>query len=274
MLIRSEIVPGDRIHVLLAEDTEATRRLIQTALEWRKFTIDTASTGEEAVTLFRNSTYDIVLTDVHMPVMDGITAVRRMRFIESKDQHRQRTPIVAITAAVMQRDRERCLAAGMDAYISKPIDLPQLVQTIEHLVARRRASAVVQESDGDTTRRSQSVVSSFNKERALERLLGDETLFRRLVRFFLDDHDGLVTQIQLGIEEAKADQVAHCAHTLKGLAATLDADSVVSIAQQIEDAAKRCDNGSLYPLLEQLEIEVASLTNELQAYMEVHASDE
>ncbi len=121
-----------RLHVLLAEDNAVNQRLAVRILEKRGHTVVVADNGREALAAFEREPFDLVLMDVQMPEMGGFEATAEIRRRETRH-----TPIVAMTAHAMQGDRERCLAAGMDAYVSKPIDAKSLFEVIESLVPRQ-----------------------------------------------------------------------------------------------------------------------------------------
>jgi CheY-like chemotaxis protein len=123
-----------RLRVLLAEDNAVNRKLVTTLLERQGHETVVAEDGRQALTLFQNrQPFDLVLMDVQMPVMDGYEATAAIRAIESA--RGVRTPILALTANAMQGDRERCLAAGMDDHVSKPVQLSELLSKIEELCA-------------------------------------------------------------------------------------------------------------------------------------------
>jgi len=122
--------PAKRVRILLAEDNVVNQRVARGVLERKGFTVSVATNGRQALEALQREHFDLVLMDVQMPVMDGFEATRAIR--EREAGSATRTPIIAMTAHAMKGDRERCLAAGMDGYLTKPLDTGQLVQTIEH----------------------------------------------------------------------------------------------------------------------------------------------
>jgi CheY-like chemotaxis protein len=125
--------PSDRpLRVLLAEDTPANQKLVVRLLNKRGHVVEVAHNGQEAVQLARQGTFDAVLMDVQMPVMDGFQATAAIRAQQAPNQ--RRLPIIAMTAHAMKGDQERCLEAGMDAYLAKPIDGRELIETLERAV--------------------------------------------------------------------------------------------------------------------------------------------
>jgi PAS domain S-box-containing protein len=123
--------PSRTLHVLLAEDTPANQKLVSHVLGRRGHTVEVASNGQIALTLLRQQEFDLLLMDVQMPVMDGIQATVEIRKLA--DPHKARVPIVAMTAHALKGDAERCLTAGMDAYLSKPIRAAELIEMVERL---------------------------------------------------------------------------------------------------------------------------------------------
>ena len=127
------------MRILVAEDTPANQRLVTTILKKRGHHVRVAQNGAEALEIFQREPFDLILMDVQMPVLDGFEATSAVRARESTV--RDRVPIVAMTAHAMRGDRERCLSAGMDAYVSKPIDVPKLIELIESLTHYEQPSA-------------------------------------------------------------------------------------------------------------------------------------
>jgi signal transduction histidine kinase len=123
------------LRILLAEDTPANQKLIQRILGKRGHQIEVVKNGQEALDLLETRQFDVVLMDVQMPVMDGFQATAAIRATQAAE--RARVPIIAMTAHAMQGDRERCLSAGMDAYIAKPIDSGRLIELVEDLSGKR-----------------------------------------------------------------------------------------------------------------------------------------
>ncbi len=120
------------LNILLAEDNTVNQRLAKRMLEKRGHSIDIVSNGQEAIDAVANSKYDVVLMDMQMPEMDGLEATQIIRRAEANNGHH--IPIIALTANAMKRDRDACLAAGMDAYISKPINPEKLFEEIRKLI--------------------------------------------------------------------------------------------------------------------------------------------
>jgi len=131
---------GERIpHLLLAEDDPNNRKALGLLLKWANYSIDFAEDGLQAVKMWEQGEYDLVLMDIQMPHMNGFEATRAIR--EKERERGGHTPIVAMTAHAFKEDEERCLAGGMDYYISKPIDINKCVQLIRQIIGQKSSGA-------------------------------------------------------------------------------------------------------------------------------------
>lgn len=218
--------------ILLVEDTELNRLVTLAMLGTGNYTVDSAASGVEALEALKDVHYDLVLMDVSMPNMDGFEATRAIR---ATDGPMSRVPIVAMTAHAMVGDRERCLAAGMDDYLPKPVSRADLLAKVEHFVAHgRNPESVAGGPEADR------VID----ERTLEALTADtnpDTL-RGLVETMLPEMNKRLDTIEAGCMNRDDTAVAHGAHSLKSIAATFGARAVERLAQAIEDLAR---SGSL-----------------------------
>jgi len=181
--------------------------------------------GIKAVETLEHNSFDIVLMDVQMPEMDVLEATGIIRRKEkSTGAH---VPIVAMTAHAMKGDRERCLAAGMDAYISKPVHMEELLQVTEGLT---RSIGPID--------RSASVpalpYTPIDREAALQRVEGDELLLADLAKLFSDESPRMLLAIQDAIAHKKADVLERAAHSLKGSVATFAAQQAFELALKLE----------------------------------------
>ena len=218
-----------RLAILIADDNWANRTLAARILEKRGHRIVQAQTGREAVSAVERERFDIVLMDVQMPDMDGFesTAIIRQRE-QTKGGH---LPVVAMTAYAMKGDRDRCLRAGMDAYIAKPLRAPELRWLVECLAC----------AEGDDAGDPRATGDSFGGHRfgpALQRLEGDVEIFKEQIEFFLHDSPRLVEDVQNAIAVSDLLRLQVTAHRLKGLAATFDDQATVAAADQLEQIGR------------------------------------
>ena len=228
-------LPERRLIVLLAEDNAVNQRLASSLLERRGHKVVIAGNGREAVEAVQRQSFDVVLMDVQMPEMGGFEATDAIRALERENG--SRTPIVAMTAHAMKGDRERCLSAGMDEYLTKPLDPKQLCQVVEAMAAGR-APAVADEKPA-------AAISL----QVLARVGGDRELLAEISRLFVDDAPRHLDRIRRALDVRDGEALRRAAHGLKGAAANFDAEGVVAAARTLEeigrmqefDADPRCE---------------------------------
>jgi signal transduction histidine kinase/CheY-like chemotaxis protein len=217
-------LPERRLEVLLAEDNVVNQRLAATLLQRRGHKVTIAANGREAVDAAAHRRFDVVLMDVQMPEMGGFEATAAIRRHEQADGG-ARTPIVAMTAHAMTGDRDRCLAAGMDDYVTKPLDSRRLCAVVE-AAADARPAEPADEHDAQLS------------SEVLVRVGGDRELLAEISRLFLDDAPKHLARIQQAIADGDADSLRRAAHSLKGAAANFEADRVVEAARALEEMGR------------------------------------
>jgi PAS domain S-box-containing protein len=250
-------VASRQLSVMVADDNEANRSLAVTILQKRGHQVACATTGVEAVAAIRERQFDIVLMDVQMPEMDGFAATAAVRDLEK--QTGDHLPIIAMTAYAMKGDQERCLAAGMDAYIAKPIRADQLEVLVESLGTAGEAELPEPEAGPET--------AEFDFQPALARLKGDEQLLKEQMQFFLDDAPALVADIRSNVERQNSQALEFAAHRLKGLASSLDAHLVVAQAAQLEQSGRGGNLTEAGPACDRLEAHFADLCKAVGKYV-------
>ena len=224
------------VRVLLVEDMEINREVAAELLREAGCEPVLAVNGEEAVRMVREQTFDIVLMDVHMPVMDGLTATRQIRSLESG----ARVPILAMTAKAMASDRAECLAAGMDGHIPKPIEPVVLWSKIRRWT---RPAGVARERREEA--RVPAVVgaalppgAALDTVQGLRRVLGKVELYQSLLRKFAADRRNDAERLAAALEAEQLVEARHIAHSLKGVAAMIGAESVRTSALTVERALR------------------------------------
>jgi CheY-like chemotaxis protein len=205
--------------ILLAEDNLVNQRVAVGLLSRRGHQVVVANNGREAVAAIERDHFDLVLMDVQMPEMGGFEATAAIR--EREADSGRHTRIVAMTAHAMAGDRERCLAAGMDGYLSKPINQTLLCDVVE----RGAAGAAPGPPAASTT---------FNRAELADRLGGDTGLFHDVIRLFLDDCPQRLSAIREAIDRRDAELIRTTAHALKGAAGTLSAPALFEAAHTLE----------------------------------------
>ena len=254
--------------ILLAEDNITNQKVALNTLKKFGYNADVVKNGKEAFEALKKIPYDIVLMDCQMPVMDGYEATNEIRKWEKtlkdgatdcSDLHLEsetrskRVPIIAMTAHALKGDREKCLTAGMDDYIAKPIHPKKLCDVIEKWInepEEMHESQIVHESIPKN--------NIFDKNSFIDRLLGDEDLAKEIIKGFLEDSLRQINILKEAVDNKNAN-VIHCqAHSLKGAAANISATALKELAYQIEIAGKTGDlikAASLIPKLdEQFEV--------------------
>lgn len=223
------------LQILLAEDNPVNQKLATCLLEKQGYTVTVANNGREALEDLERQAFDVVLMDGQMPEMDGFAATAAIR--EKEQGTGRHIPIVAMTAYAMKGDRERCLEAGMDDYISKPFRIMEVTETIERLTsaplpepARPEKPAAAQESDG-----------VLNWKDALEQAEGNEALLRDLMSLFQVECQEWMRQLDQAIQSHDAGQVKRVAHNLKGSLSMIAAPAAFDAAMELEAMGRARD---------------------------------
>jgi CheY-like chemotaxis protein len=213
------------LKILAAEDNAVNRQLAVPMLEKQGHTMTALDTGKAALA---QQTYDLVLMDIQMPEMDGFEATAAIRAQERV--HGGHIPIIAMTAHAMRGDQERCLAVGMDGYVTKPIQMQELLDAIETVLAPA-AEAIVQQPGT-----SQADVP-YDRAALLATVEGDMELLEELVRLFLMDYPQRMAELQEALDAKDTIRLARVAHTLKGAVGSLAAHAACAAAQRLEQLA-------------------------------------
>jgi len=248
-------LPDRRLHVLLAEDNVVNQRLAASLLERRGHRVTIAANGREAVDAVKARDFDVVLMDVQMPEMGGFEATGAIRALDSE---RSRVPIIAMTAHAMKGDRERCLAAGMNEYLTKPLDPRQLCLVVEQIAEGRPAAG-----DGHSAA-TQAVAPDISLQ-VLARVGGDRQLLAEISRLFVDDAPRHLERIRHALDARDGEALRRAAHGLKGAAANFDADGVVNAARALEEIGRTGDFDNHDAAWRSLAIETDQLISVLRA---------
>jgi len=242
--------------ILLAEDNSVNRKVAFRMLEKAGFGVVEASSAIEAIALLRRQKIDLVLMDVQMPEMDGMEATQRIRKgIAGIDPA---IPIVALTAHTLTGDRERCIAAGMDDYISKPLTAELLLNTISRCLGLASSGAAAPVADP-----LQQSAGALDVEKALQQLEGDEDLLGELWNIFLGTAPQLFEQLSLALQDGDGKSATLKAHSLKGASASIGATRVHIAAGEVEAAIRGGDLDGARRHLEELERELNPVKREV-----------
>jgi PAS domain S-box-containing protein len=240
--------------ILLAEDNPINQKLAVLMLQKAGYSVDVVNNGYEAIQALQKSLYTLVLMDVQMPEFDGLEATRTIRKTESPEVH---IPIIALTAHAMKGDRERCLEAGMDDYLSKPLRPKELMSVLDKWIIQ---SGVLEDrSSHEPFMETSEITAPINIDIALERFGDDMDFFMEMFSDYIVQSHELFIHMRRAYEEQDADTLSKVAHNLKGVSATFEAYRMVELSKQIDDEARLSDLSHTEKNLEALEIEIPRL---------------
>ena len=237
---------GRKGRILLAEDNFTNQQVALGILRKFGLAADAVSNGVEALKNLNSMPYDLVLMDVQMPEMDGMEATRRVRDPHSNVLDHQ-IPIIAMTAHAMQGDREKCLEAGMDDYISKPVVPQTLAELLEKWLPPEIESEAgdLELEESPATKRSkdlvvhtEEIVPIFDRKAFLGRLMDDEDLAKEVAAGFLDDIPKQILVLKDFVEKKEVERAGDQAHKLKGASANVGGLSFSTIAFEMEKTGK------------------------------------
>ncbi|MDI3296022.1 response regulator [Janthinobacterium tructae] len=214
--------------LLLVEDNEVNQEVAQHILNDAGIRVDIASNGAIALAKIEENTYDGVLMDCQMPVMDGYQATRKLR----QDPRYSDLPVIAMTANAMVGDKEKCLDAGMNDFIAKPIDVAQLFGTLARWIAPaapQEMTVVVAQPEAELP-----VIAGLKMAEAMRRVGGNATLMRKLLDRFVETQFDAMQRIVAAIENNQLETAIREAHTLKGLAGNIGAGGLADSAARVE----------------------------------------
>jgi two-component system, sensor histidine kinase and response regulator len=249
------------VRILLAEDNVVNQKLAVRILEQFGHRVMVGSDGVAAIDLFKRQPFDVVLMDVHMPRMNGFEATAEIRKLQEGTG--KRTPIIALTANAMTGDREHCLSAGMDDYLSKPLNRLELENAIERWGIDSGSGA--SEEHGHSRREKSGAAAAtppeeiFNRTELLERLGGDQEVFQEVLQSYLAEWPKLLGGVQEAVGSKDVLALQKAAHSLKGAMLSIAAPAASAAARLLEEAARRSDLAAAPQLFEELQSKVEQL---------------
>jgi len=281
------------LRVLLAEDNPINQKLAVVLLQKAGYSVDAVENGMQAFEKVQSNSYSAVLMDVQMPEMDGFEATSQIR--EWEKGTKRHIPIIAMTAHAMQGDRERCLEAGMDDYVTKPLEPKVLFSALDRWIRTEQEmeedevqdysspedvfaadlddglfgeEEAADSHEPDTTPKD-SLPTSYddqapvNFESALSRFDGDREFMTEMLKEFKDHLPARLDEIHAALHENDSSRLGRIAHNLKGISLNFSADAVAAIALQLEEIGKREDLSGAAGLVSQLDVEVHRLQDYL-----------
>jgi CheY-like chemotaxis protein len=249
------------LRVLLAEDNAVNQRLAVKLLEKQGHQVVVTGNGKEALAALEHDRFDFVLMDVQMPEMGGLEAAARIR--EREKTEGGHIPIIAMTAHALKGDRERCLEAGMDAYVAKPVQSRLLFEAIDSVTIAEPSTDAATPTPTEQMKLDTEV---FDHEAALAMIDGDLELFQELVALFMSESANLLDQIRGSLAQHDANALERSAHSLKGSVGAFRAESARLAAQKLEDLGRQGDFEQAEGACEELETEVVRLKAALAEY--------
>lgn len=248
-----------RLRVLLAEDNPVNQKVAARLLEKRGHAVKVAGNGREALAALEKETFDLVLMDVQMPEMDGFEATTAIRAQEKEGGGHLR--IIAMTAHAAKEDRERCLAAGMDHYVPKPIQPQELFEAVE----ASRAASPGAPLGSEVNRDRDGVI---DRAAILEQFGGDEKLYREVVDLFLADSATRLSELQGALARGDASALERASHALKGMVGHFTTQGAYQEARQLEEMSREGNLENVSVVCGALEREIARLQQALLASKE------
>ncbi len=258
------------LRILVAEDNAVNQHVILRMLEKLGYTPQIVGTGKEALLALEEDEYDLVLMDVQMPEMDGVEATRH---IHERFPEERRPYVVALTAHALAGDKEKYLAAGMDAYLSKPIRVSELVEVLQKAAQRRRPYG----PDGHISVRKGKSMQNHTEPFAVDRgafdqfydMWGDEApqVIAEVVEMFLQNAPQFLTNLDDAFEKGDAAEVRRLAHTFKSNAGMVGARALAALCQQLEDMGREGDLSGAAPVLADVRREYDRVRDALGAYL-------
>jgi signal transduction histidine kinase/CheY-like chemotaxis protein/HPt (histidine-containing phosphotransfer) domain-containing protein len=228
------VTPQGRGRLLLVEDNGINQRLAMHMLVKLGYSVDVAQHGRDAIERLAGSRYDLVVMDCQMPEMDGFEATRIIRDSASKVLDHA-VPVIAMTANAFTEDRERCLAAGMDDFLAKPVDQRKLETIVEKWL---RPAGVQPDRQTEGAASPTSAPALFDRAGLLKRVSGDDEFARELLAEFVRDAEQQVIRLRAAVTGEESKLISELAHTVKGAAANVGAEGVRAAALELEQHAK------------------------------------
>ncbi|PTN13005.1 ATP-binding protein [Nitrosomonas aestuarii] len=276
-LSREEALKQGKL-ILVAEDNEINQKVIRQQLTLLGYAADIANDGREALGRWQNCNYGLVLTDLHMPEIDGFELTKNIRELESDDQH---IPIIALTANALKGEREHCLTAGMDDYLSKPVQLEDLQTTLEKYLRINGSDSEEETQTGEKAAASPTQPAGDTESAAkvpvdvhiLEELIGDDPeTIKEMLRDFRINTAKSAAELRTAYQKGQLTTAGSIAHKLKSSSRSVGALSLGELCAEMEQAGKKNDQKVLDALLPKFDAELKKVEAHLDTLCTPEAS--
>lgn len=258
--------PGkyENIRVLVVDDNEINQDILKEILERLAMKVRLAGSGKEAVEEVKSRAFDIILLDIRMPEMDGYETIKAIRNIPNYDQ----VPIIAVTASVSVEEKEKCIIAGFNEYIIKPIDKNKLIVLINKHTNKNKEfqkSRAINEREGqnEVNKFSLNDLIGIDTDECLKHFMGDHKFVASILKNFYKNHKFSIVEIKDAIQKDDFITASRLVHTLKGLAGEIKAHEIYNLAASLEKEMD--ENKNVDELLNNLERQVNSLCNSIDS---------
>jgi len=268
-----ELVSG--IHgakILLVEDNEINQQVAQELLEMAELSVTIAVNGQDALEWIGRDSFDCVLMDIQMPVMDGFEATRAIR----QDKCFNDLPIIAMTANVMTKDLEKCQTVGMNDHILKPVNPRDMFEVIARWVKPGDRNIIdgAEPLQGPVEKTEDLYLPGFEVDATLDRMGGQVKTYRKVLSKFLDSETNAIDCIQKSLDVGNRSAALHMAHTLKGVSGIIGATKLQGLADQLESQLEDANAQQIEPLMAQISVElkhaVSIITTALKVDVKQH----
>jgi CheY-like chemotaxis protein len=249
------------LRILVAEDNSVNQTVALRTLEKMGHSVVIANDGQEALSLLAQLTFDLVLMDIQMPRMDGLTATRKIR--ESELPGHPQMPIIAMTALAMKGDKERCLEGGMNGYVSKPINRKELEEALASVVKGLMNTGPA-EQETDSSNAFPTSPFGWDSGEVLDGLGGDKQLLCEIVEIFLAETPKNLEAMRQAITRKDSKKIERIAHSLKGELGYLRVPGASQKARELEDMGRACDLHCAADSFAALEAEILAVIDSMK----------
>jgi len=256
--------------LMLVEDNPINQQVALGLLEQLGLSADITANGLEALNLLKLSSidnqYDAILMDCQMPEMDGYETTKNIRR-GTAGEHYKMIPIIAMTANSMQGDKRKCIDAGMNDYIPKPIEADVLAKKLSHWLQYTRPEKTVKDQ-AVLNKLNQSTIKVWDKDAAIKRLMGNQKLLATLVEMFVEDIPKKLSELHKMVTDNDISGVRHTAHTIKGIAANLSGMTLQNATEELEVAAINNNSSNFKQFVSNIEKEINKFSEVLTLYLQ------